>query len=84
MVRRSHTGSRKAESVKTFDSQDYLRSRWVTAGRAEPTRVRPIAIFTLRKPTRYVRFLSSIQSGEAPYQEMLFILEWWVRRCAIT
>lgn len=47
-------------------------------GTDAPTRVRPIAIFTLRKPTRYVRFLSSIQSGEPTYHERLFILCWWV------
>jgi hypothetical protein len=36
----------------------------MTEGRVDPSRVRSIAIFTLWKPTRYVRFLFSIRSGD--------------------
>ena len=43
-------------------------------GTDAPAHGRPIAIFTLRKPTRYVCFLRSIQSGEPTCQERRFIL----------
>jgi hypothetical protein len=44
-----------------------VKSMWKAGGdggTGGSTRVKPIAIFTLRKRTRYVRFLSSIRSGE--------------------